>query len=114
MRKKWWIFLVAPPAMVLFGWLFGELVKYLWNWLMPALFGLHTITFWQGLGLLVLARILVGGLGGGSNNSRKRDRHLRERWEHMTPEEREKLREWMRTRHGGPAIPPAGTQEPAS
>jgi hypothetical protein len=114
MKKKWWIFLVAPPAMVLFAWLFGELVMYLWNWLMPALFGLRTITFWQGLGLLVLCRILVGGLGGGSNNSRRRERRLKERWEHMTPEEREKLHEWMRTRHTGPAIPPAGTQEPAS
>jgi hypothetical protein len=22
----------------------------LWNWLMPAIFGLHTISFWQALG----------------------------------------------------------------
>ncbi len=64
MRRKWWIFLVAPPAMVLFGWLFGELVMHLWNWLMPMLFGLRQITFWQSLGLLVLCRILIGGLGG--------------------------------------------------
>jgi len=114
MRKKWWLFLVVPPAMVLFGWIFGEIVMHLWNWLMPALFGLHAITFWQGLGLLVLARILVGGLGGGggARNGRQR-RHLRERWENLTPEEREKLREWMRTRHGGP-MPSTGTQEPAS
>ena len=67
MRKKWWLFLLAPPAMALFGWLFGEIVMHLWNWLMPALFGLKLITFWQAIGLLILARILVGGLGGGSN-----------------------------------------------
>lgn len=113
MRKKWWIALVAPPAMALFAWLFGEIVMHLWNWLMPTLFGLKMITFWQGLGLLVLCRILVGGLGGGSNNHRRRERRLKDRWEHMTPEEREKLREWMRTRHGGFEGPGEQKQEPA-
>ena len=113
MRKKWWIALVAPPAMVLFAWLFGEIVMHLWNWLMPALFGLKMITFWQGLGLLVLCRILVGGLGGGSNNHRRRERRLKDRWEHMTPEEREKLGEWMRMRHGGLGAPGAQNREPA-
>ena len=70
MKKKWWLFLLIPPAMVLFGWMFGEIVMHLWNGLMPALFGLRMITFWQAFGLLILCRILVGGLGpgGGSNN----------------------------------------------
>ena len=31
---------------------------YLWNWLMPELFNLKVITFWQGWGLLMLASIL--------------------------------------------------------
>ena len=35
---------------------FGFLVKSLWNVLMPPIFGWHTITFWQGLGLFFLAR----------------------------------------------------------
>ena len=39
MRKKWWIFPGGPAAMVLFVWLFGEIVMHLWNWLMPTLFG---------------------------------------------------------------------------
>jgi hypothetical protein len=103
MRKKWWIFLVAPPAMVLFGWLFGEIVMHLWNWLMPAIFGLKAITFWQAIGLLILARILVGGLGGGPGSNRSGAR-----WERMTPEEHDRFREWMRTRPGGPAPPPTG------
>lgn len=33
----------------------------LWNWLMPALFGLSVISFWQAAGLLVLSKILFGG-----------------------------------------------------
>ena len=39
--KKLWIALIAPPAVVLFIWLFGELVMHLWNWLLPPVFGLH-------------------------------------------------------------------------
>ncbi len=113
MRRKWWLFLIAPPAMVLFGWLFGATVMHLWNWLMPALFGLRTITFWQGLGLLVLARILVGGVGGGGGGRHgRRHRQLAERWAHLTPEEREKMREWMRTR-GDRGCAPGPKQEPA-
>lgn len=104
MKKKWWIFLVAPPAMVLFGWLFGEIVMHLWNWLMPAIFGLKSITFWQAIGLLILARILVGGLGGGSNNKKRKRKEMR--WECMTPEEHDKFREWARTRQMTPATEP--------
>ena len=31
--------------------IFGFIIMHLWNWLMPGIFGLHTITYWQGLGL---------------------------------------------------------------
>ena len=55
--KKLWIALIAPPAIVLFVWLFGELVMHLWNWLLPPLFGWHLISFWQALGLLLLSTL---------------------------------------------------------
>ena len=109
MRKKWWLFLLIPPAMVLFGWLFGEIVMQLWNWLMPALFGLKLITFWQAIGLLILARILVGGLGGGSGSGPKGRRRAGARWECMTPDEQERFREWMRTRQAGPTPEPGAS-----
>jgi len=102
MRKKWWIFLVAPPAIVLFGWLFGEMIMHLWNWLLPGLFGWKTITFWQGLGLLVLCRTLFGGWGGGGNRGSKNKRR-REQWEKMTPEERESFRAWVQRKCEGGA-----------
>ena len=35
-------------------------MQLLWNWLMPTLFGLPSITFWQALGLCVLGWLLVG------------------------------------------------------
>jgi hypothetical protein len=87
--------------MVIFAWIGGELVMLLWNWLAPALFGLPTITFWQALGLLALCRILFGGfgLGGGSQRSSSR-RRMRERWEQMTAEERERFRQGLQDRSG--------------
>jgi hypothetical protein len=38
----------------------GALVMVLWNALLPALFGLPVVTFWQAAGLVVLAKILGG------------------------------------------------------
>ena len=97
MRNKKWIFFVAPPGVVLFVTLFGFIVKWLWNWLLPAIFtGAHLITFWQALGLLLLTRILFGSWHGGGNKRR----HRRERWEAMNPEERDKFRQGMRDRCG--------------
>ncbi len=47
----------------LFALLFGLIVQLLWNWLMPALFGITAITFWQAVAIVVLAKILFGGFG---------------------------------------------------
>ena len=89
MRWKW-IFL-APLAILgilLFIAVGGGVVRYLWNWLLPALFGWPEITFWQAIGILALCRILFGG-GHGFRRSRSR-----------TPEERERFRQAMRARWG--------------
>ncbi len=78
---------------------FGGVTMALWNWLLPTLFGWPAIGFWQAIGLLVLCRTLFGRLGrcGGVGRADWR-RRLAERWEKMTPEEREQLRaSW---RHG--------------
>jgi hypothetical protein len=72
----------------------GFVVMGLWNWLMPALFGWRLITFWRAVGILLLSKILFGGLRGGPG------RHMYSRWAHMTPEEREKFRAGMRGRCG--------------
>ncbi len=79
---------------------FGEAVHHLWNWLMPELFHLPLITFWQGVGLLALSWVLFGGWRGFRGPGRGRGAHWRhqmsERWERMSPEERAKFREGMR------------------
>lgn len=85
--------------------LFGLVVMWLWNWLMPAVFGVNAVTFWQALGLLALSWILFGGFRGSGHHHRPHGRHhLSGRWAHMTPEEREQFREKMHDhwhRHGG-------------
>ncbi len=42
---------------------FGYIVKLLWNWLMPDLFGLKQITYLQGVGILILGKIIFSGFG---------------------------------------------------
>ncbi len=86
--------LMFLPLVVLFVALFGFFVMGLWNWLMPALFGLKPIGYWQALGLFILAKILFGGFRGPGPGRRSRER-IRERMEQMTPEEREKFRQGM-------------------
>ena len=43
---------------VLAAFVFGWLVMLLWNWIMPVVFGLSTITYWQAWGLVILAHLL--------------------------------------------------------
>jgi len=69
-------------------------VMSLWNWLAPTVFGGKTITMVQAFGLLVLSKILFGGFHGHGRSHWRRRMH--ERWEQMTPEEREKFRQGMR------------------
>jgi membrane protein required for beta-lactamase induction len=40
------------------GLVLGLAVMYLWNWLMPAIFDLPHITYWQAVGLTVLGHLL--------------------------------------------------------
>lgn len=91
--------LFAALAVVLLG-VFTYLTQMLWNWIVPALFAGPVITFWQMLGLLVLTKILLWPLGGGRgqwrNHRRGMGRHWAARWESMSPEDRERLKEKMK------------------
>ncbi len=95
---------MAIGGMAAFIALGGYIVQHLWNWLLPMLFGVRQITFWQALGILLLCRILFGGfrMGPGRSSIRRRMRERwEERWERMTPEEREKFRQGMAGRWCG-------------
>jgi hypothetical protein len=86
---------------ILFVTVFGFVVMRLWNWLMPALFDWHLISFWQAVGILILSKILFGGFRGGPGAHMHWRHRMTERWEAMSPEEREKFRQGMRG-HCGP------------
>jgi len=87
------LILLAFAAFIAAG---GEIVKVLWNWLLPPLFGWPQIGFWQALGLLALCRILFGGF------------RLQGSRSYRSPEDRERIRQRMREKFGfGPAAGPA-------
>jgi hypothetical protein len=119
MTKRTRFILLSPlflMGFLLFIALGGQIVRLLWNGLLPPLFGFPQITFWQALGLLALCRILVGGCGlRGAPRSHVRGRaadriadrvaeRMAQRWEQMTPEERERFRQGTAGRWGlGPS-----------
>ena len=79
----------------------GYVTMRLWNWLLPDLFNLPSISVWQALGLLLLSRILFGGWGGRSGRAgwARHRRQWRQKMESriagLTPEEQEKFRQKM-------------------
>lgn len=99
--------LLGIAALVLLAWI----VMSLWNCLMPALFGLKTIGYWQAAGLMILFRLLFGGFSGphgyGHGHCHCHGR-MKDRWDRMSPEEREKLQDWMHA-NTAPASPSNST-----
>ncbi len=59
---------------VVIAFLFGYFVMLLWNWLLPPLFHAGTINYWQAFGLVILAKILFGGMGGTYHDHGRRHR----------------------------------------
>jgi hypothetical protein len=89
MKRK---LLFIPLILAAIG-VLAAVVMLLWNWVMPGLItGALQIDYWRALGLLILCRILFGGLRGHKGGP---DRERWKQWKHwqaMTPEEREQFR----------------------
>ncbi|MDR2057835.1 MAG: hypothetical protein LBP83_06075 [Dysgonamonadaceae bacterium] len=78
---------------------FGAAVLLLWNALLPSIFGIAAIDFWQALGLLALCRILFGSFGGNrmfAGGGRFHKNPIHEKWQNMTPDER---KEFIKNHH---------------
>ena len=91
---------VALVALAVYG---------LWNGVLTEVVGVKAVSYWQALGILVLARILFGGFPGrrgGPFGPPWRRRMMMKRWESLTPEQREKMRQEMRQRFGDWPRPP--------
>lgn len=85
----------------LFCFAIGFAVQFLWNWLIPELFHGPVITVWQALGLCLLGKLLFGWHGGGgapwsARAKQKWRSKMMEKMEHMSDEEKHKLREKLR------------------
>lgn len=63
MKKSVLMILLYIGVFALICTLLSAPVFLLWNELMPAIFGLPTISFWQAFGLMLLCRLLFGDLG---------------------------------------------------
>jgi len=63
MRKSFKFRFIAIAALLATIAAFSVAVTLLWNAVMPDIFGLNVLNYWQAAGLLLLARILFGGLG---------------------------------------------------
>lgn len=79
----------------------GLVVMLLWNAIIPDIFNLKSITYWQSVGLILLTRILTGGFKSygrfGNGHYGGPPPHLRDKWKNMTNEEREAFRaQWKR------------------
>lgn len=97
--RKWMI--VAPfvfaGAVLLFGWI----VMLLWNAILVPTLQIGVLSFWQGVGLLVLTRILFGSMGGGGCKKRGvANAGLKQKWMNMNEEERLKFKEEWKKRCG--------------
>jgi hypothetical protein len=77
---------------------FGSAVLYLWNWLMPDIFGLKPITYWQALGLMGLSWILFRAGFLGTPRRYWGPPHGTEQGRGLTPEQRERFRQGLECR----------------
>lgn len=101
-------FLFIAAAMVT---LMGFVTMYLWNWLIPEIFGGTTITFIQAIGLIVLGKMLTGVMTWGPRkwgSHRHWDGRGGQYWKakmeakmaNMTPEEKERFKKYYYDRCG--------------
>src|SRR5688572_6981874 len=107
MKRRFWfgkavMILVFCTAFVM---LFSYIVMRLWNGILPDVLGVRTISFWQAMGILVLSKILFSGFGGFHQKKEQFKNRFRQKmldkWEHMTPEEKQKFKDEWKNRCRG-------------
>ncbi len=61
-RIIFWV-IVGVVLAAVFALIFGIVVKYLWSVTLSPIFGFTEITYWQAVGIVILARLIFGGFG---------------------------------------------------
>lgn len=72
--------------------LMGFAVMHLWNWLMPELFHLPVIDIYQSFGLVVLSKLLFGGIRVHTLQPIGKRRWWKAKWESMSEDERQQFK----------------------
>jgi hypothetical protein len=95
MKNRKPLFLLIPIT-IFFG--TGFVTMLLWNFLIPSLFGLKSITYFQALGLFLLSRIIFGSFGFRNKKPPFANAKFRENMINMNDEERQKFKEEWKNR----------------
>lgn len=74
-RIMGWVILGLAAGVVL-GLVLGLIVMWLWNWLMPTIFGLPKIGYWQAVGLFILCHMLLKSHSDHGHCDEKGQRHF--------------------------------------
>jgi hypothetical protein len=98
--KNFWVkkALFIPIIVAAIVFVLGSVVMLLWNAIIPPLFNIGQISFWQAVGILLLSKILFGGFHHGHGHNFGRWGHMHRRWNHMSDEERSRFREEWKKR----------------
>lgn len=83
-KKFYWF---MPVALTIFVSL-PFVIVFLWNRLLPDLFGIQEISYWQAVGLFLLTRIFFGSFHSNHHSSEQKN-HMHEKWLEMNEEERD-------------------------
>lgn len=117
MKKNFWIkkvigiIILIPIAVAIVGYI----NMYLWNAVLVPVLHVSAVTFWQALGILMLSKILFGGFRGRGRNCGGRGREwkldMKEKWEQMTAEQREQMKNNWRNKCGSWRSRPTSSNE---
>lgn len=91
--KYLWFFIVPVGISGL-----AAIVMLLWNAILPDLFQVGALSFWQALGLLILCKILFGGFHGSGKRTCGPRRRFREKWKNMDTDEKQKFKDTWKNR----------------
>ncbi|MBN1797910.1 MAG: hypothetical protein JW822_05015 [Spirochaetales bacterium] len=89
---------------VALAFVFGLFVMLLWNWLMPEIFGLTHITYWQAWGLVLLTHILFKSHAHGKHDH---DDEEHEKWKGRF---KSRLEKWTQGEEAEESAAPKSTE----
>ena len=95
-RKFFFIIPLAIAAIFLLPWA----VMYLWNTVLVAVLQVSMITYWHALGIFILSKLLFGSsMMGGNHNKGGMNKHMRDKFMNMTPEEKDAFKQKWREKY---------------